>query len=145
MAGRNAVRRKLPLLILVVTAMVMALLTPAVGAGPDGPTLTLPGHDASIDGSLDGASSGSSSSSSSGSGSSGSDSDGLEFEGRGERFTADATTDVWALGDYDYVAVTAETAFHTFQIFDITDPTSPVRVSAWGCRRGLRPRCRRLD
>lgn len=34
--------------------------------------------------------------------------------------------------DRDYVAAVVESLFGNFQLFDITDPTSPIRVGAWG-------------
>ncbi len=42
-------------------------------------------------------------------------------------------------GTSDYVAVTAESAFHNFRIYDITDPTNPVMASAWGAEELFDP------
>ncbi len=46
---------------------------------------------------------------------------------------------LFSQGDRDYASVVAETAFDNFQTFDITDPTTPVRVSAWGAEELFDP------
>ena len=46
---------------------------------------------------------------------------------------------LFSQGSYDYVGVTAESAFDNFRIYDITDPTSPTLAWAWGAEEIFDP------
>ena len=60
-------------------------------------------------------------------------SDGLELEGRGNRFVRDATTDVWALGDFAYTGTFNSPCGSTSPdagvwVWDIDDTDDPKKV-----------------
>jgi len=135
--------KKLVLLSLVVVAMIAALLSPAVGASSDPPdTLELPTLGGPLTGGADAASP-TSQSSSSGSGSAGSNDDGLELEGRGERFAEGATTDVWALGDYAYTGTFSSPCGGSspdagIWVWDVDDEDDPVKVGVIASPTGSR-------
>ena len=42
-------------------------------------------------------------------------------------------------GEKDYAAAVAESGFHTFRIYDISDPSTPIRVAAWGAEEVFDP------